>query len=658
MASQKACKILKNMRLKISLFLVAIFFLLSAIVVYANPTYMNFYALHPFIIRQGLLGDIGRWFTWGIISGLSWIVNGVESAIFYLLTMGNPFFNSDFVTILMNYIHVVAVIFVPVVVIVIGIKVMTQGSQGMDYFKKVAKNVVFTILVVLGFNFLINTANNLMASGASYIIGTNDSLSLADELVSSSIVDLNHAYQFGASFNPNDLTHRNGLTAFEMAHLDYLQTANRSIFTHRIEMGATAPYFHELSDGRFPLIGVVDMFVGHVYRFVIISPFALIIQLLVMTVALLYSGIKFAKLTYDIAFKRLISTLIGIFDLHEGSKFKMLMSDIGNTFLMMFFVVLSFTLYIRFSLWLNSAAFPIFVNLLLLVGGSMGLIDGPKIVEKLTGHDAGMTSDGIRTMYFMSRMAGGAGRGVRNVARGTKNFAGGITEGLGDVGHNDNKTEANNFETGNLNDEANQSFNSGTAENANVTSGENVDVNNGKQTGGNSYDYQMFGALAKETESSDFGKNDFEKSSFDKNIFDKNTFENGELASSQGYNQSFNASRNSGNNQDFVSPDIKDGFPNTVPKAPPQTPKTLKSQGFGNTESYAYKAGKMVGTIAKNIHPTHEDSDYFIDSLTNQDLNFSTVPSTTEPTDNYADSVVLDEQQWVKNLIQTDNEME
>jgi len=432
-------EMIKKMRLKIGLIFTAFFLILNPIIAFANPTYEDFHSLHPYIVRQGLIGDVWRWMTWGIISGLRWLIDGIETAVFSLLTMGNHFFRSTFLGDLMQMLNVVVLLAVPIVVMVIGFRVLSQGAQGMDYFKKTLKNVVFTVIIVVGSNFLFTTAHDLMSAGVNYV--TNEDFSLTDDLISSSIIDINHAYRFGAGFNPENLSHRNNLTSFEIDRLNYTQRADRDIFDYEVEITADGPVFTELHNGRFPIIGTINMFIEHNYRFYLISPFTIMIQLVVIAFALTYSGIKFAKLSFDMAFKRLIATFVAIFDLHSGAKFKMLLGDIGNTFLMMFFVVLCFVLYINFALWLNSTDFPIFVNLLLLVGGSLGLIDGPKVVEKITGHDAGISSDAMRTMYFMSRMANSAGRGIKATGKGAKNFAGGINEGA-------RSSESDNFEKG------------------------------------------------------------------------------------------------------------------------------------------------------------------------------------------------------------------
>ena len=439
----KSIKKLKK-RPRIIIILTAIFLLFNTMIIYANPSYERYERLHPFIIRQNFISDISRTIIWGSIRFLSTIVEMVEEAVFSLLTLSNPFFNSEILMDLIAYVNAAVWLVTPLIVAWIGYKTLYKGAEGVDYFKKAVRNIVLTGLIIVGTGFLINSAQSLLSAGVNYVTATEQGMSLTDGLVRDSIIDINHAVGFGEMFDPSSLSHRNNLNTFELLHFSYREVADREVFTHAMRVTPTGFVPEELSDGRITLVGEIDFLVGHTYRFVIIDPFFIIVQLVIITIALVFSGVKFTRLGFETGFKRLILGFVGVFNMHDGTKTKTLLSDLGNTFVVIFFVVLVLVMYIRFVLWLNGQSFDIVPRLFWLIGGSLGLIDGPKIVEKLTGQDAGISADSLRAMQAMTVMGSHAVRSVKNVAGGAKNFAGGINEGInGEDYENGNQQERN-----------------------------------------------------------------------------------------------------------------------------------------------------------------------------------------------------------------------
>lgn len=101
---------------------------------------------------------------------------------------------------------------------------------------------------------------------------------------------------------------------------------------------------------------------------------------------------KLARLSFELVFNQLLVTIIAPLDVHDGQKMKQILKNIMSIFCVIIMIFLSVKLYIIGTAWLENQ-FEGLVYLVALIGFSVAVLDGPHIVERLFGIDAGLKTD-------------------------------------------------------------------------------------------------------------------------------------------------------------------------------------------------------------------------------------------------------------------------
>ncbi|MCC9626693.1 hypothetical protein LPB41_34010 [Thalassospira sp. MA62] len=115
---------------------------------------------------------------------------------------------------------------------------------------------------------------------------------------------------------------------------------------------------------------------------------------------------KLARLSFELAFNYVLAILVAPADLHSGQKTKKVIQSILNTFLVIILIFVSIKLYTIGTAYL-AETLDGFAYLISLIAFSVALIDGPNMVERLFGIDAG-----LKRGWGVALGAYAAGKGV------------------------------------------------------------------------------------------------------------------------------------------------------------------------------------------------------------------------------------------------------
>jgi len=115
---------------------------------------------------------------------------------------------------------------------------------------------------------------------------------------------------------------------------------------------------------------------------------------------------KLARLSFELAFNYVLAILVAPADLHSGQKTKKVIQSILNTFLVIILIFVSIKLYTIGTAYLAETLNG-FAYLIALIAFSVALIDGPNMVERLFGIDAG-----LKRGWGVALGAYAAGKGV------------------------------------------------------------------------------------------------------------------------------------------------------------------------------------------------------------------------------------------------------
>ena len=132
---------------------------------------------------------------------------------------------------------------------------------------------------------------------------------------------------------------------------------------------------------------------------------------------------KLARLSFELAFNYVLAILVAPADLHSGQKTKKVIQSILNTFLVIILIFVSIKLYTIGTAYL-AETLDGFAYLIALIAFSVALIDGPNMVERLFGIDAG-----LKRGWGVALGAYAAGKGVTSAGAHTVSKVARATQG-------------------------------------------------------------------------------------------------------------------------------------------------------------------------------------------------------------------------------------
>ncbi len=144
-------------------------------------------------------------------------------------------------------------------------------------------------------------------------------------------------------------------------------------------------------------------------------------ELIVVAICLLFAGLKVASVLFDIIFARLIAPIVIASDLHGSGRAKQMVQNLISSYLILITVVLLLRIYIMvlFAIKKDGSAIGnnLAAELMIMLGGAKFVIDGPDIIVKILGIDAGVKSGAATLMGIRSAtsMARGAAHTASNV---------------------------------------------------------------------------------------------------------------------------------------------------------------------------------------------------------------------------------------------------
>jgi len=141
--------------------------------------------------------------------------------------------------------------------------------------------------------------------------------------------------------------------------------------------------------------------------------------LIISALALVLSGLKIARLLYELAINQSIAFFTAVTDIASGQRLKKAIEMILGTFVILFSCFFLLQLYVIGSAYCNKNMDNVIVRLLALGALAWAVIDGPNLVERIVGIDAGINSafKAITGTYMAGKTLGAISKGVRGFTR-------------------------------------------------------------------------------------------------------------------------------------------------------------------------------------------------------------------------------------------------
>ncbi|HCX52076.1 MAG TPA: hypothetical protein DG757_24360, partial [Bacillus sp. (in: Bacteria)] len=365
--------------------------------------------------------DPFRWLMWIFVQGLAFIIDGMENVTNEVLLV-KKFFETPAI---LDFLQT----FRPVIIILLAFSILFTGY--LLIFKRkavqgeaIAINLTITLaifsILTPGIHKINETTDEAINALNVANLYNNETGTISENIVIRNTTDLLALDRDGWSTKevvsnvPPSLVLK--LKATERFDPGELKLENSKVAENYLGWDGQGRILVEFDQGGF-----ADWNNEYYYRYNF-NWFTIIVSLLVMGFTLFTITLKLAKLSYEIAFNHILATIIAPTDIHDGAKMKKILQNILNMFIVIIFIFLSMRLYIIGLEYLTNN-FDGIAYLILLIGFSMALIDGPNVVERLYGIDAGIKSGwgalagGLALAKVGSSIATGGYKGASNVMK-------------------------------------------------------------------------------------------------------------------------------------------------------------------------------------------------------------------------------------------------
>jgi len=322
------------------------------------------------------------------------------------------------------------------------------GGKNKELFRNLILSIVFIVAIPLMFSQL-NTIKNAGVLDMENLI--SNGTSPGESILQSSVVVVANSTKGIVTLNQKGSGDLPAITAFGVSGINpYYLDINAVI-------GDTAPWQYKITSvvgddqngytlyGETLGMGVFGMGKEQLYAFSF-SFWGPFLTMLVTIVAMIFSIFKVSRTIYDLAFHQVIAPIVFASDVNSGTRSKKFIQSLIGSYIMIVLVLVVLKIFLDISSWADLNISNMFIRLGLLAGAAWGTIDGPDIVVKLLGIDAGVRSAtnmllGMNAAAGMARGAAGLVNGAVHTVTGAANTVGNVVGGISELPHMANKFE-------------------------------------------------------------------------------------------------------------------------------------------------------------------------------------------------------------------------
>ena len=364
-----------------------------------------------------ILGRIIRELLWSIVKILGYIVDAITTVVSKLFVL-DSFYNNP------NVINFISS-FKPLIVVLFAISFCTVGYQLMfsqtKQFRKIGINVLIAITVILVLPMAMSKMNALTNTGVTAVIGKTPDLT--NQIIKENIVDL--LLYDKLNFDSGVISKLNSNTQIDVKNIRYIdptaliepnffnsmKVKNQDVFKNSLTVDVNGVISKQPLNQSW-----MTYWKDYYYRYSI-NFLIIIVSLGVIGATLAFTCFKLGTLIFELGYNKLLAILVAPADISNGQRTKQIIQNILSIFIVTFLIAVLLKFYVLFI----GAVADIkgIQSMVLLVAGSFAVIEGPNIVEKLFGVDAGLHS-GFKTMagaYLTGKAITGGARKLGNTAK-------------------------------------------------------------------------------------------------------------------------------------------------------------------------------------------------------------------------------------------------
>lgn len=307
-----------------------------------------------------------------------------------------------------------------IVVVCIGIAFILNSNSIKG--SKIIQNIMFGLLVVFILPTFINSVNGIIASSDMGNISTSS----VNKIFSANIVDLKYCFGGDTVIDPTGEVH-NGFPDdydYSLLPMDELIKGSETpgideVFTKTLlNRGSVDEELGECSSGE--IFGNFISFLSSYYYRYKIDMFPIFLSEIATILVMVFTFFKVVRLCYELIVNHFFAYIFAITDIASGAKLREALKSILSTYVVLIYCSVAISLFNTFQAWIfDSSIFNNFEASICIIPVAMAVIDGPNLIERLFGIDAGIKSGFHTAMGLMhaGKTALGMGKAAWNLGK-------------------------------------------------------------------------------------------------------------------------------------------------------------------------------------------------------------------------------------------------
>ena len=307
-----------------------------------------------------------------------------------------------------------------IVVVCIGIAFILNSNSIKG--SKIIQNIMFGLLVVFILPTFINSVNGIIASSDMGNISTSS----VNKIFSANIVDLKYCFGGDTVIDPTGEVH-NGFPDdydYSLLPIDELIKGSETpgideVFTKTLlNRGSVDEELGECSSGE--IFGNFISFLSSYYYRYKVDMFPIFLSEIATILVMVFTFFKVVRLCYELIVNHFFAYIFAITDIASGAKLREALKSILSTYVVLIYCSVAISLFNTFQAWIfDSSIFNNFEASICIIPVAMAVIDGPNLIERLFGIDAGIKSGFHTAMGLMhaGKTALGMGKAAWNLGK-------------------------------------------------------------------------------------------------------------------------------------------------------------------------------------------------------------------------------------------------
>lgn len=307
-----------------------------------------------------------------------------------------------------------------IVVVCIGIAFILNSNSIKG--SKIIQNIMFGLLVVFILPTFINSVNGIIASSDMGNISTSS----VNKIFSANIVDLKYCFGGDTVIDPTGEVH-NGFPDdydYSLLPMDELIKGSETpgiddVFTKTLlNRGSVDEELGDCSSGE--IFGNFISFLSSYYYRYKVDMFPIFLSEIATILVMVFTFFKVVRLCYELIVNHFFAYIFAITDIASGAKLREALKSILSTYVVLIYCSVAISLFNTFQAWIfDSSIFNNFEASICIIPVVMAVIDGPNLIERLFGIDAGIKSGFHTAMGLMhaGKTALGMGKAAWNLGK-------------------------------------------------------------------------------------------------------------------------------------------------------------------------------------------------------------------------------------------------